>query len=89
MQLLIPESVLLSAVGALPGNAVTGHPPQIFLHAGHADTEAAPALPAEWERLPAAMTQTRCLHLPPFSVRGYRNVVHIDFKLPNKQYLKF
>jgi hypothetical protein len=55
LPLLIAEAVLIAAVGTLPGNAVAGHAPQILVHAVLADTEAAAALPAEDERLPAAL----------------------------------
>ena len=35
--LLISISVLVTTIRTLPGNAVTGHPPEIFFHAVLAD----------------------------------------------------
>jgi hypothetical protein len=51
---LIAETVLIPAVGALPGNAVAGHAPQILMHAILTNAEPAAALPAEHEFLAAA-----------------------------------
>jgi hypothetical protein len=45
--LLIPQAILTPAVRALPGDAVAGHAPEIFLHAILADGEPTPASPAE------------------------------------------
>ena len=53
---MIAKPVLIAAVGALPGNAVAGHTPQILVHAILADTEAAAAMPAEQEFFSAALT---------------------------------
>jgi hypothetical protein len=66
--LLIAESVLVAAVGALPRDAVAGHAPQILIHAILADAETAPALPAEHEFPAAAMAKSRGLAAPSFSV---------------------
>jgi hypothetical protein len=52
--LLVSIAVLFPAIRALPGNAVTGHPPEIFLHATLADGKSAPASPAKWRMLAAA-----------------------------------
>ena len=53
--LLVAETVLLAAVRALPGDAVAGHAPHVFVHARLTDSEAAPAGPAERGYFPAAM----------------------------------
>ena len=53
---LVAKTVLLAAVRALPGDAVAGHAPHIFIHARLTDSEAAPAGPAERGCFPAAMT---------------------------------
>jgi hypothetical protein len=53
--LLIPESILPAAIGALPGDAVACHPPCVFLHARLAYLEAASASPAKWEIHAAAV----------------------------------
>ena len=57
--LLIAESILSAAVGALPGDAVAGHAPQILIHAILADAEAAAAPPAEHELLTTALALDR------------------------------
>jgi len=44
---LITESILFSAVRALPGDGIAGHTPYIFFHTILADTETASASPAE------------------------------------------
>ena len=44
---LVAESVLGAAVGTLPGDAVAGHAPLVFIHALLADGKAAPAAPAK------------------------------------------
>lgn len=53
--LLIAKTVLSTAIGALPGDPVAGHAPDIFMHAGLADAESTSALPAKREFLPAAV----------------------------------
>jgi hypothetical protein len=53
---LIAESIVSAAVRALPGDAVAGHAPHVFMHAGLANAEAAAALPAKGKLLPAAVT---------------------------------
>ena len=45
--LLIAKPVLGAAVRAVPGDAVAGHSPEIFIHAFLADGKPAPAGPAE------------------------------------------
>jgi hypothetical protein len=37
MSLLVAETVLISAIGALPGDAVARHAPEILIHADLAD----------------------------------------------------
>ena len=59
--LLVAVSILLTAIRALPGDPVASHSPLIFIHAGLADGKTAPAIPAEHDRLSAAMTEFRCL----------------------------
>jgi hypothetical protein len=54
--LLIAEAILSTAIRTLPGNAVTGHAPYIFVHAGLANLEPATASPAKKEFVSAAMT---------------------------------
>jgi len=54
--LLIAISVLFSTIRAFPGNSVTGHSPLIFIHAFLAHGKPAPAIPAEYKFLVAAMT---------------------------------
>jgi hypothetical protein len=44
---LITESILFSAVRALPGDGIAGHTPYIFFHTILTDTETASAAPAE------------------------------------------
>jgi len=53
---LIAISVLFSTIRAFPGNSVTGHSPLIFIHAFLAHGKPAPAIPAEYKFLVAAMT---------------------------------
>jgi len=52
---LVPESVLLPAIGTLPRNSVAGHPPEVFMHASLADTESTATLPAKGENTTTAM----------------------------------
>jgi hypothetical protein len=53
--LLVAETVLPATIGALPGDPVAGHGPDIFMHAVLANAKAAAAAPAEWDRGPAAV----------------------------------
>ena len=46
-RLLIPKPVLGSAIRTIPGNAVAGHAPNIFIHAHLANGKPAPAGPGE------------------------------------------
>jgi len=55
MALLVAIAVLGATVRAGPGDAVAGQAPGIFMHAGLAHGEPAPAVPAEHEHLSAAM----------------------------------
>lgn len=45
---------MVSAIRTLPGNAITGHSPEVFLHAVLADGESAPTSPAKRRMLAAA-----------------------------------
>jgi hypothetical protein len=54
--LLIAESVHFTAIRTLPGDVVAGHAPDVFLHTGLTDLEAAAATPAERVNHAAAMT---------------------------------
>jgi hypothetical protein len=60
---------LLPAVGALPGNSVTGHAPQIFFHAILTNREPAPAMPTEGEYFIATMACFVYRFIPLFPVR--------------------
>jgi hypothetical protein len=51
--LLVPESILITAIRALPGDAVAGHAPNVIVHTFLANFKTAAATPAENE-LPAA-----------------------------------
>lgn len=55
LRLLVSEPVEAAAVGALPGDPVAGHAPDVFLHAILADLESAPAGPAKGHLLIAAV----------------------------------
>jgi hypothetical protein len=68
--LLIAETVLIPAIGALPGNAVAGHAPQVLMHAILADVEAAATAPAEQELPAAARALAGGFGAPSPSARG-------------------
>ena len=51
--LLVPKSILIAAIRTLPGDAVAGQAPNVFMHALLADLKSAAAAPAE-NKLPAA-----------------------------------
>jgi hypothetical protein len=53
--LLIPKPILRPAIRTIPGNSITGHSPDIFIHAHLADGKPAPAGPGERGDFPAAM----------------------------------
>ena len=53
--LLVAETILPPAIRAVPGNAVAGHPPEVFIHAVLTDGKAAATLPVETGGLVAAM----------------------------------
>jgi hypothetical protein len=55
-RLLIAKSVLGTAIRTLPGNAVAGHAPLIFIHACLTNGKPAPAGPAERGGTAAAVT---------------------------------
>jgi hypothetical protein len=65
LELLIAKPILSPAVWALPGNAVTGHPPHIFIHAFLADHKAASATPTKGHLACAAMAAFRPLFSSP------------------------
>lgn len=65
IDLLVPKTVLVSAIRALPCDAVTRHSPYIFLHTFLADKKAAPTGPAKWKYSLAAMA-LRCFHSAAF-----------------------
>jgi len=67
---LIPKSVLLAAIRALPGDAVTGHSPDIFVHARLADGKSAPASPAEGKNVITAVADQVGFAMP-LSICGY------------------
>jgi len=71
---LVAESVLIAAVGTLPGDTVAGHAPQVLVHTILADAEAAAAPPAEHERLPAALALPGAFAAPS-SWSGWRGCV--------------
>ena len=54
VNLLITIAIPLTAVRALPCDAIAGHPPKIFMHAFLAYLKAAATRPAEWRRTSAA-----------------------------------
>jgi len=66
---LIAESVLGTAIRALPGNPVAGHPPLVLIHACLAYGKPAPALPAEHKFSLAAMADF-IVFLPAFFPAG-------------------
>jgi len=51
---LIAIAIPLTAVRALPGDSVAGHPPEVFQHAFLTDLETAATRPAKWEYTCAA-----------------------------------
>lgn len=59
-ELLVAEPVGAFAVGAVPGDAVTGHAPDVFVHAGLAYGKAAAACPGERGDLAATVAFTVC-----------------------------
>ena len=54
-KLLISEAVPPAAIGTLPGDAVAGHSPEIFIHASLTNGKSAPALPIERKCFSTAM----------------------------------
>lgn len=62
--LLIAKTVLSTAIGALPGDPVAGHAPDIFMHAGLADAESTSTLPAKGKFLPTAVALLERLAAP-------------------------
>ena len=58
---LVAESILCATVRALPGDGIARHTPYIFFHAILADTEPAPALPAEGQYPAAAVANMMAL----------------------------
>ena len=54
--LLVPKTVLRSAIRAFPCNSVTGHSPDVIVHTVLTDSKTASALPAEGGFFSAAVT---------------------------------
>ena len=73
---MIAESVLVAAVGALPGDTVAGHTPKVLVHAILADAEAAAALPTEHKCLVAALALLRACGASSFSAGRFWCVGH-------------
>jgi hypothetical protein len=69
--LLISEPVQVAAIRALPGDAVAGQAPHIFIHAFLAHHESAPAGPAEREFLPAAVADSGIFSASPGQTRFF------------------
>lgn len=76
--LLITETVLSAAIGALPGDPVAGHAPDIFVHAGLADAESASASPAKEEFLPAAVALLKRFAAPVSFSNGAGGLGHMS-----------
>ena len=55
--LLVAETVLITAIGTLPCNAVAGHTPYIVHRTRLADAETAPTSPAEPKGRTAAVAE--------------------------------
>jgi hypothetical protein len=72
MDLLVAKPVLVAAIRALPGYAVAGHPPKIFLHALLAYIKPAPADPAKREFSAAAMTDAGALAPLSLSITAFQ-----------------
>ena len=82
-QLLVPKTILFATVRALPGDAVAGQSPEVFLHAFLAHTKTTAASPAKRELLSATMTVAGTPATPPFSVSGFHGrVFHESCRLP-------
>jgi hypothetical protein len=62
--LLISQPVLAAAVRTLPGNRITGHSPEIIIHARLADIKSASATPTEPKRLSTAVTDIEVFSAP-------------------------
>jgi hypothetical protein len=85
---LVAETVLPSAIGALPCNAITGHAPQILVHAILANSETAAAPPAEHEFFATAYTLLGGLATPS-SWTGGVGVIPFHFLLIACQDIKY
>jgi len=75
---LVAVSVLVPAVRAGPGDAVAGHAPGVFMHAGLADGKPAPAAPAEHKGLFAAMALATAVpdsFIPAFLLPGRLGII--------------
>jgi len=68
--LLVSIAVLVSAIRTLPGNTITGHSPEVFLHTVLADRESATTSPAERRMLAAAGAGTFFCYTALFFVWG-------------------
>jgi len=53
--LLIAKSILVPAVRALPGDAIAGHAPYVFIHTFLANVETTSTAPAKGKLVAAAM----------------------------------
>jgi hypothetical protein len=69
-RLLITKTVLVAAIGALPGDPVAGHAPDILIHTGLADAESTSALPAKGKFLSAAVALLKRLAAPASFANG-------------------
>ena len=83
MELLVTKTVLFTTIRTLPGDAIAGQPPEVFLHAFLAHTKATAASPAKRELLAATMTVAGAQATPSFSVSGFhRSVSPQSCRLP-------
>jgi len=75
---LVSKAILVTAVGALPGDPIARHAPKVVEHAGLADAEAAAASPAEREGAGTAVTDVNDAFPPPVPARrrSIAKVVH-------------
>jgi hypothetical protein len=55
--LLVPQPILVPAVGALPGDGIAGHAPYVFIHTFLANMESTSTAPAKAKFFAAAVAQ--------------------------------
>jgi hypothetical protein len=79
---LISIPILFTTVRALPGDAVAGHSPLIFIHAGLAHGKSTPALPAE-HKCPHAAVAGFLTSSSPFSLAGFFMVAGFEIHYNN------